>query len=150
MGRSERCRHWQKHSHSRFVPPHHLSQLLTLSGTGGVSMFALKLAQASGMKIILSSSSDKKIKTIQDRFPGSPILGVNYSNEDWHEDVLRLTDGVGVDLVLENGGSSSLVRSIKCTRRGGIVSQVGYLGKQKAEDLDELVSQIIDRRVILR
>lgn len=113
-------------------------------------MFALKLAQASGMRIILSSSSDAKIEQIQERFPGSPILGVNYSNQNWHEDVLRLTGGVGVDLVLENGGSSSLVRSIKCTRRGGIVSQVGYLGKQKPKDLEELVSQIIDRRVILR
>ena len=113
-------------------------------------MFALKLAQASGMKVILSSSSDAKIKQIQERFSGSPILGVNYSNQNWHEDVLRLTGGVGVDLVLENGGSASLVRSIKCTRRGGIVSQVGYLGKQKPEDLEELVSQIIDRRVILR
>lgn len=83
---------------------------------------------------------------------GAPeILTINYSRTpEWHEEVLKLTDGIGVDLVVENGGSSSLVKSLKCTRRGGIVSQVGYLGKQKPEDLQELVSTIIDRRVILR
>lgn len=83
---------------------------------------------------------------------GAPeIMTINYSKtHEWHEEVLRLTDGIGVDLVVENGGSSSLVKSLKCTRRGGIVSQVGYLGKQKPKDLEDLVSTIIDRRVILR
>jgi threonine dehydrogenase-like Zn-dependent dehydrogenase len=83
---------------------------------------------------------------------GAPeILTINYSTTpQWDEKVLELTDGIGVDLVVENGGSSSLVKSLKCTRRGGIVSQVGYLGKQKSEDLQDLVSTIIDRRVILR
>lgn len=83
---------------------------------------------------------------------GSPeIQTVNYNKfPDWHEEVLRLTDGVGVDLVVENGGTSSLVKSLKCARRGGIVSQVGYLGKQDPHDLKELVPTIIDRRINLR
>nr|RBQ88411.1 hypothetical protein FVER53263_12132 [Fusarium verticillioides] len=67
-----------------------------------------------------------------------------------HKEVLRLTNGVGVDLVIENGGSSSLVRSMECTRRGGIVSQVGYLGGPKPENLKEFVSTIIDRRLNVR
>ena len=78
------------------------------------------------------------------------ILTVNYSkNPEWHEEVLKLTDGIGVGLVIENGGSSSLVKSMKCTRRGGIVSQVRYLGKQNPKELEELVSTILNRRVIL-
>lgn len=83
---------------------------------------------------------------------GAPeIQTVNYNKfPDWHEEVLKLTGGIGVDLVVENGGTPSLVKSIKCTRRGGTVSQVGYLGKQDPKHLEELVSQIIDRRVILR
>ena len=54
------------------------------------------------------------------------------------------------DLVGENGGAETLVRSLRCTRRGGLVSQVGYLGKQRGEDLQELVPTIIDRRIHLR
>lgn len=120
-------------------------------GTGGVSMFALKLARAAGLKVILSSSSDEKLEKIKQKFSRPPLLVVNYANNPrWHEDVLGLTDGVGVDLVLENGGTGSLIQSMRCTRRGGIISQVGYLGKQNPQDLAELVPLIIDRRLVLR
>lgn len=120
-------------------------------GTGGVSSWALKLARAAGLKVILTSSSDDKLGKMKKHFGPPEILTINYSKcPAWHEQVLKLTDGVGVDLVVENGGSSSLVKSLRCTRRGGIVSQVGYLGKQKPDDLQDFVSTIIDRRVVLR
>lgn len=116
-----------------------------------MSSWALKLARASGLKVILTSSSDKKLEQMKKLFGAPEIQVVNYkTTPEWHEEVLNLTDGIGVDLVLENGGASSLIRSLKCTRRGGIVSQVGYLGKQQSDDLQELVPTIIDRRVILR
>jgi NADPH:quinone reductase-like Zn-dependent oxidoreductase len=120
-------------------------------GTGGVSSWTLKLARAAGLRVILTSSSDEKLAKMTKLFGEPEIETVNYNRTpEWPEEVLKLTKGVGVDLVVENGGSSSLVKSMKCTRRGGIVSQVGYLGKQQPEDLRDLVSTIIDRRVILR
>lgn len=120
-------------------------------GNGGVSMFALKLALALGPKVVLSSSSDDKLEKTKQQFSSPPILTVNYrTNPNWHEEVLKLIDGVGVDLVLENGGTSSIVKSMKCTRRGGIVSQVGHLGEQNPQVLADLVSTIIDRRLMLR
>ncbi|KAL4874202.1 hypothetical protein BJY04DRAFT_41880 [Aspergillus karnatakaensis] len=103
------------------------------------------------MRIILSSSSDKKLEQISEKFPSPPISTVNYgSNPNWHEEVLNLTNGVGVDIVVEVGGSSSLVKSMKCTRRGGVVSSVGYLSKQDPKDLEELFGVLIDRRVVVR
>ncbi|PNP82616.1 hypothetical protein FNYG_03847 [Fusarium nygamai] len=123
----------------------------TISGTGGVSTFALKLARASGLRVILTSSSDEKLEQIRKQFGKPEIQTVNYkAHPEWHKEVLRLTYGIGVDLVVENGGSSSLVRSMECTRRGGIVSQVGYLGGPKPEHLKEFVSTIIDRRLNVR
>jgi NADPH:quinone reductase-like Zn-dependent oxidoreductase len=120
-------------------------------GTGGVSMFALKLARAAGLRVILTSSSDKKLQHMKDKFSSPPILTVNYSQiPDWDQEVMKLTGGIGVDIVIENGGTGSLVKSLKCTRRGGLVSQVGYLSKQEPNDLRELVPTIIDRRVNLR
>jgi NADPH:quinone reductase-like Zn-dependent oxidoreductase len=114
-------------------------------------MFALKLARAAGLKIFLTSSSDKKLKDVSERFPGPPRQTINYSKvPEWHEEVLRLTEGVGVDLVIEVGGASSLLKSLKCTRRGGTISQVGYLSKQAFDDAPELLPTIIDRRVSLR
>jgi NADPH:quinone reductase-like Zn-dependent oxidoreductase len=114
-------------------------------------MLALKLAQASGLRVIMTSSSDAKAKAIQEQFTSTPVHTINYKNNpNWHEAVLRLTEGVGVDLVVENGGTESLTKSIKCTRRGGTVSQVGYLSKQDPADLKELIPLIIDRRVSVR
>ncbi|KAL7621980.1 hypothetical protein AAE478_007481 [Parahypoxylon ruwenzoriense] len=128
-----------------------IGQTILIQGTGGVSSFALKLARAAGLRIILTSSSDEKLQQAKEKFSGPSFLTVNYvKNLDWHEEVLSLTDGIGVDIVVENGGASSLIKSMKCTRRGGIISQVGYLGKQTPSDLAELIPLIIDRRVVLR
>lgn len=120
-------------------------------GTGGVASFALKLARASGLTIILTSSSDKKLNKIKQQLGKPEIQVINYkSHPAWHEEVLKLTSGIGVDLVVENGGSSSLVKSMSCTRRGGVVSQVGYLGDSNPEHLEDFVSTIIDRRLNVR
>ena len=116
-------------------------------------MFALKLARAAGYRVILTSSSDKKLKDVVERFPGArPVETVNYAtNPNWHEEVLKLTNGVGVDLVLENGGPQTLVRSMKCTRRGGTISQVGYLSNREGwRELPEFLGTLIDRRIVLR
>ena len=88
-------------------------------------MFALKLARAAGLRSILSSSSDEKLQRIKAQLPASPLLTINYKDPQWHEGIIKLTDDVGVDLVIENGGTGSLVQSMKCTRRGGTISQVG-------------------------
>ncbi|KAJ4388694.1 hypothetical protein N0V93_006153 [Gnomoniopsis smithogilvyi] len=81
----------------------------------------------------------------------SLIVGVKYVyNPEWHKDVLSLTGSAGVDSVVESGGASRLVRSVKCTRRGGAISQVGYLGEQDPVHLKDLVSSIIDQRVSVR
>ncbi|KAK4619372.1 Zinc-type alcohol dehydrogenase-like protein [Fulvia fulva] len=122
-----------------------------VTGTGGVAMFAPKRARSMGLKVILSSSSDKKLKNVCDLFTEPPILTVNYAtNAEWHEDVLKHTDGAGVDLIVENGGPGTLLKSMKCTRRGGTISQVGHLDRQKFDDALEIVPTLIDRRILLR
>jgi NADPH:quinone reductase-like Zn-dependent oxidoreductase len=128
-----------------------LGSTVLIQGTGGVALFALKLARAAGHRVILSSSSDAKLEDLQKRFAHPPLLTVNYGREqEWQEEVLRLTEGVGVDCVVEVGGSSTLIKSLKCTRRGGIVSQVGYLSEQRNDDFEGLLGLLIDRRVNLR
>jgi threonine dehydrogenase-like Zn-dependent dehydrogenase len=104
------------------------------------------------LQVILSSSSDAKLEDMKERFGEPMIQTVNYAtNADWHEDVLRLTEGMGVDCVVEVGGTKSIIRSIKCTRRGGIVTVVGYLSKDEGlEDMRQLLPLLIDRRVNLR
>lgn len=52
--------------------------------------------------------------------------------------------------MINNGGTTTLVKSLKCARRGGIVSQVGHLDEQNPQDGAKSFSTIIDRRVMFR
>ena len=94
-------------------------------GTGGVSVFALQFAAALGAKVVVTSSSDEKLDRA--RLLGA-WAGVNYkTTPDWDGEVLRLTDGRGVDHVIEVGGPGTLERSFNSVAAGGHVALVGAL-----------------------
>jgi NADPH:quinone reductase-like Zn-dependent oxidoreductase len=100
-------------------------------GTGGVSIAGLQFAKAAGARVIVTSSSDEKIKRAQ-------ILGasdgVNYKRfPDWEKEVLRLTGGRGADHIIENGGAGSLNRSFEATAFGGKVALIGFLAGVKGD-----------------
>ena len=46
---------------------------------------------------------------------------------EWHKEVLRLTGGRGVDIVLEVGGTGTLPKSLRAVRPGGQVDLIGVL-----------------------
>ncbi len=94
-------------------------------GTGGVSIFGLQLARTLGLTTLITSSSDDKLQ--QARQLGADHT-INYAdNPEWHEEVRRLTDGRGVDRVLEVGGDGTLQRSLNATAVGGTIALIGLL-----------------------
>jgi NADPH:quinone reductase-like Zn-dependent oxidoreductase len=94
-------------------------------GTGGVSIFALQIAKAMGAAVIATSSSDAKLERV--RALGADHT-INYKTEpNWGEVVRQLTDGRGVDHVVEVGGPGTLPQSIAAVRNGGHVSLIGVL-----------------------
>lgn len=133
------------------VPSAIRDMLMMFKGTGGVSMFTASMASTAGCKVILTSSSDEKLRRVK-QMPGlSRVLTINYKdNPDWHQEAVRLNDEVGVDIVIENGGTSSLLQSCAAVAKRGTTSQVGYLGKQDVNDLQGLLSILIDRTITLR
>jgi NADPH:quinone reductase-like Zn-dependent oxidoreductase/SAM-dependent methyltransferase len=96
--------------------------LLTL-GTGGVSIFALQFANAMGIKTIVTSSDDAKLsRAIQ----LGAHAGINYrANADWDQKVLEITNGEGVNLVLETSGPGTLTRSLNCAKSEGVIAVFG-------------------------
>lgn len=84
--------------------------VLIHAAAGGVGTLAIQMAKQLGAgKIIGTASSDTKCETILE-------LGaeaINYSSPNWVEEVLRLTDGRGADLILESVGGDVFWRSYR-------------------------------------
>jgi NADPH:quinone reductase-like Zn-dependent oxidoreductase len=100
-------------------------QAVLLLGTGGVSVFALQFAKAAGLRAIVTSSSDEKLERARSLGAAETV---NYKKiPDWEEVARKVTDGVGVDNVVEVGGSNTLPKSLRAVRVGGLVSVIGLL-----------------------
>jgi len=96
-----------------------------IQGTGGVSIFALQFAKASGCTVIATSSSDAKLERL--KAMGADHL-INYkTTTGWGAKAAELAGGLGVDHVVEIGGAGTLPESITACRIGGHISLIGVL-----------------------
>jgi NADPH:quinone reductase-like Zn-dependent oxidoreductase len=103
----------------------HKGDVVLIQGTGGVSVFAMQFAAASGARILLTSSSDAKLDRARSIAAHD---GINYRNTpEWGQRVLELTGGHGADLIVDVGGKSTLEQSIRSLAFGGTLSIVGGL-----------------------
>ncbi len=97
----------------------------------------MQLAAAAGARPIITSSSDAKLEKAR-------ALGaagtVNYrSNPEWQEEVLALTNGEGVDHVLEVVGQETMLRAIRALAYDGHLAVIGGLsGRADALPLGSL------------
>ena len=83
---------------------------------GGVAVAALQLALLAGARVLVTSSSDAKIARA---VALGAAAGVNYRNGRVAEQVLALTGGEGVDMVVDSVGKASWGDSLRSLRRGG-------------------------------
>ncbi|POM69194.1 NAD(P)-binding Rossmann-fold containing protein [Phytophthora palmivora] len=124
-------------------------QTVLFLGTGGVSITGLQLAKAAGATTIITSSSDEKLKFVQEKF--GPDHVINYrKTPDWAAEVNRITNGHGADFVIENGGSGTIKSSIQACARGGIVAVIGFLSQAKQEDMPDVASLALAQGCIVR
>ena len=93
--------------------------MVLIQGSGGVSVFALQFAQVLGARVIPTTSTAAKAE-------GVKALGaaevINYTETPgWDTKVRELTDGRGVDCVIEIGGPGTIAMSLKALAVGGHV-----------------------------
>ncbi|WCL47647.1 zinc-dependent alcohol dehydrogenase family protein [Leptospira sp. GIMC2001] len=99
---------------------------VVVQGTGGVSLFAIQIAKASGAKVILTTGSEDKKKRGMD-------LGADYvidykAKPNWGREAKKITGDIGVDHVMEVGGAGTLEQSIRAIRPFGTIHLIGVLG----------------------
>jgi len=94
-------------------------------GTGSVSLFALQFAKAAGARVIATSSDEEKLERLSRLGADATI---NYKAvPEWGRKARDLTDGRGVDHVIEVGGPATLAQSIVACRTGGHIALIGVL-----------------------
>ncbi len=87
------------------------------AASGGVGHLAVQIAKALGAgKVIATASTQAKLDFAREL--GADVT-VNYTDEDWVDQVLAATDGRGADVVLETVGGDVLLKSLNITAQFG-------------------------------
>ena len=100
--------------------------VLVQAGAGGVGLAAIQLAKAAGARVIATASSDDRLRRLHEFGMDD---GINYADEDVISRALALTDGRGVDLVVDPVGGLTLEGSIGALAYRGRISWVGRAGR---------------------
>jgi NADPH:quinone reductase-like Zn-dependent oxidoreductase len=97
-----------------------------VQGTGGVSLFALQLARLFGARVIALAASPAKAARLRE-LGAHEVIDRN-ATPQWHEAVCALTEGLGVQRVVDVGGAATVAQSVQSLREGGTLAVVGLLG----------------------
>ena len=114
--------------------------LLVTGVTAGVGVAALQAGKALGAKVIGTSGSGAKLEELK---KVGLDVALQTRKGDFHDAVMKATDGKGVNLVVNNVGGTVFAECIECMAYEGRLATVGYLDHtMKAEiDLDALHSK---------
>ena len=102
--------------------------VLVQAGAGGVGIAAIQLAKRAGATVLTTASSDDKLSRIADL---GVDHGINYREVDAADEARRLTDGRGVDLVVDSVGGPTLFGRLRALAYRGRCITVGNAGRDR-------------------
>lgn len=104
--------------------------LLVHGGTSGIGTTAIQLAIAFGLSPIVTCGSDEKCAAA---LKLGAHHAINYRTEDFVERVMEITNGRGVDVVLDMVGGEYLPRNVRCMAEDGRLSLIAVQRGAKGE-----------------
>jgi NADPH2:quinone reductase len=104
--------------------------LLVQGGTSGIGVTAIQLGKAFGAKVIATAGSTDKCKACLEIGADAAI---NYKEQDFVDEVKRLTDGRGVDVVLDMVAGDYVAREVMCLADDGRIVIIAVQGGVKSE-----------------
>ena len=107
--------------------------VLVQAGASGVGLAAVQLAKRAGALVLATASKHDKLERLRDF---GVDHGINYTAGDFVDEVKRLTDGRGVDVVVDSVGGQVLAGSLRCLAYRGRCVTVGNAGRQLNERYD--------------
>ncbi len=116
---------------------------LVHGGTSGIGTTAIQLAVARGARVFATAGTDEKCRVCErlgaDR-------AINYRSEDFVAVTRELTDGRGVDLILDIVGGTYMDRNLRALGLRGRLVQIGLIGGPTATIE---VGRILTRRLTI-
>ena len=115
--------------------------LLVQGGSSGIGVTAIQVATALGHRVFATAGSDDKCRAVEAL---GAERGINYRDEDFVDVVKELTNGKGVDVILDMVAGDYVAREIDCLADDGRLVVIALLGGSRA-NLD--MGQVLRRRL---
>jgi NADPH2:quinone reductase len=104
--------------------------VLIHGGTSGIGVTAIQLAKAFGARVITTAGNATKCAACLELGADAAI---DYRTQDFAAEVKRLTDGKGVDVILDMVGADYFARNLQSLARDGRLVIIAFLGGFKTE-----------------
>jgi NADPH2:quinone reductase len=111
--------------------------VLIQSGASAVGLAAIQLAKRAGARVIATASSAARLERLK---PFGLDHGIDTSGQDTLKEVMRITEGKGVQLALDGNGGASLQASVRALGWKGRVTLIGFSERAGAKvDVSSLI-----------
>ena len=104
--------------------------VLVHGATGGVGIATVELAHARGLTVIGSGGTDAGLNVVREH--GADVV-VNHKAAGYTDEIMRATDGKGVNLIIEMAAHVNLDRDLSLLAKHGRVVVVGNRGKTEVD-----------------
>lgn len=117
---------------------------LVHGGSSGIGITAIQLGHAFGARMYTTAGSAEKCEACEKL---GAAAAINYRTRDFAQEIKKLTDGRGVDVVLDMVGAPYAQRNIRCLAMDGRLVFIAFLGGPVAEKFD--FTTIMTKRLVV-
>jgi NADPH2:quinone reductase len=104
--------------------------VLIQGGTSGIGVTAIQMAKAFGARVFATAGSDDKCAACMALGADAAI---NYKTSDFQTEIARLTDGQGVDVILDMVAGAYVAKEVQCLREDGRLVIISVQGGVRSE-----------------
>lgn len=117
--------------------------LLVHGGSSGIGVAAIQMATALGSKVYVTAGSDEKCRFCEDL---GAAKAINYKNENFSEAIAKLTDGKGVDVILDMIGGDYTALNIKSLANDG---RLVFINTMKGKNVEIDLAEVMRKRIYI-
>lgn len=104
--------------------------VLIQGGSSGIGVTAIQLGKLAGARVFVTAGSAEKCEAC---LALGADAAINYKTQDFQEEVMRLTDGQGVDVILDIVAGSYVAKEVQCLKDEGRLAIISIQGGTRSE-----------------